>query len=119
MNSIEVHPDGKNILIGGEFLKTGSLSCSTVCMLDPVTLQWNAVVDGLTGAVRGMFTSKNSEIIIFGDIYAHQQSLYIANLKDQISSWTTKADSTFLPGIPVSVIEGVDANTFIVAGFLK
>ncbi|KAG1309311.1 hypothetical protein G6F64_005408 [Rhizopus arrhizus] len=119
VNSIEVHPDGKNILIGGEFLKTGSLSCSTVCMLDPVTLQWNAVVDGLTGAVRGMFTSKNSEIIIFGDIYAHQQSLYIANLKDQISPWTMKADSTFLPGIPVSVIEGVDANTFIVAGFLN
>ncbi|EIE75573.1 hypothetical protein RO3G_00277 [Rhizopus delemar RA 99-880] len=106
-------------IFGGEFLKTGSLSCSTVCMLDPVTLQWNAVVDGITGAVRGMFASKNREIIIFGDIYAHQQSLYIANLKDQISSWAMKADNTFLPGIPVSVIEGVDANTFIVAGSLN
>jgi hypothetical protein len=51
VNSIRYLSNKNGMVIGGNFSSIGPTICPSVCYLDPTTLQWNPLGNGLDGEV--------------------------------------------------------------------
>lgn len=117
VNVIKNHPDGKRVLIGGNFTKLGILDCGAVCVIDPSTRQWDQVALGLTGTVYDMVTS-NQKITVVGDLQVQNQatsSAAIASVSDSANAWSLNLNTNQLPGTPITAVNSID-NEIIAAG---
>lgn len=113
---IKIHPDGKRVLIGGQFSRVGLLDCDAVCVIDPKTRQWDQVAIGMTGTVNDILTSNSDnkqKITVIGDLKVQNQQSNMANLLDSADTWATASNQ--LPGMPTTVINSVDEG-ILVAG---
>jgi hypothetical protein len=113
---IKIHPDGKRVLIGGQFQKVGLLECDAVCVIDPSTRQWDQVAFGLTGTVNDMVISNNDnnqKVTIVGDLNVQSQPTTVASISNSANTWALEANS--LPGIPITAVSSIE-NEIIVSG---
>jgi hypothetical protein len=116
INVIKNHPDGKRLLIGGKFSKVGILDCDAVCVIDPITRQWNPVALGLTGVVYDMITTSNGQVTVVGDLNVQNQpAAAIASVSDSSSTWSLNLNTNQLAGTPITAVNSID-NQIIVAG---
>ncbi|RCI06967.1 hypothetical protein CU098_013732 [Rhizopus stolonifer] len=118
VTSIRAHPDGKSLLIGGNFSRINSLSCNAICMLDFDTLKWSPVAMDLSGVVYDIAVSENNDVVVLGDLHVQNSNTHMATLKNQASTWEAYGD-VYFPGNPTNFIKGTTSNTFIVAGSSK
>lgn len=107
VHSIKAHPDGKRVVVGGQFARAGLFDCSSVCVIDPVIRQWNQIAGvGLSGTVLDIVTYTNQDkqkLIVVGD-------KMIAHLEGQ--SWSY-SDTNGVPGIPTMALHGIDDELII------
>lgn len=116
MNVIKIHPDGKRVLIGGQFSKVGLLECDAVCVIDPSTRQWDQVAYGLTGSVNDMIISNsdnNQKVTIVGNLNVQSQPTNIASISNSANTWAFEANQ--LPGTPITAVNSIE-NEIIVSG---
>lgn len=113
---IKIHPDGKRVLIGGQFSRVGLLDCDAVCVIDPKIRQWDQVAIGVTGTVNDILTSNvdnKQKITVIGDLKVQSQPSSMASIYDSANTWTLESNQ--LPGTPITLINSVDKG-ILVAG---
>ncbi|KAI9014562.1 cortical protein marker for cell polarity-domain-containing protein [Phycomyces nitens] len=104
INVIQVNGNSNIVNVAGNFSLAGSLECPSVCSLNTNTLQWDKVAQGLQGQVYDM-TTFDGRMIVVGDLQVNNQHTFIAEIRDQSSTWAVPADmqSTEL-GIPTTLL---------------
>ncbi|KAI8885682.1 hypothetical protein K501DRAFT_322254 [Backusella circina FSU 941] len=116
---IKVHPNGKDILIGGYFSKIGAFDCTTVCMFNPSSRQWTSLGVGLTGTANDLIVSQQgqpSKIIALGDLAIGATKMIAATISDQDTTWASYASSMQINGIP-QISVSISNDQTIIAGY--
>ncbi|KAF7727896.1 hypothetical protein EC973_006895 [Apophysomyces ossiformis] len=110
VNAIEIDPDSQTVYVGGNFAKAGSLNCASVCALQPSTLQWNTVANGLSGSVQKM-SALNGQVIIAGVLQVNGQTAFIARLDQQKPAWNIANHIDI--GLPTALLQGQDQQVYL------
>ncbi|KAG0193568.1 hypothetical protein DFQ28_004460 [Apophysomyces sp. BC1034] len=110
VNTVEIDPDSQTVYIGGDFANAGSLNCVSVCALQPNTLQWNVVANGLAGRVNEM-SAFSGQINVAGTLQVNGQSASVARFSPQASSWTTVNNMDI--GVPTALLQGQDQQVYM------
>lgn len=116
---IKRHPDGKHVLIGGQFSRVGSLDCDGVCVLDPEVRQWNPLVMGVTGTVLDMVVDAN-QITMVGELNIQTEIAKMAHVVGSDVQMSSNMDT--IPGTPVTIANGAlddEEDIWILAGPLR
>jgi hypothetical protein len=112
-----VHPNGKDILIGGRFSNVGSFDCATVCMFSPTTRQWTSLGVGLSGTVNDLIISQQdqpSKIVALGDLIVGGTKVTAATISDQDTTWSSYGMQ--INGIPQTSVS-ISNDQTIIAGY--
>jgi hypothetical protein len=98
VNAVATQPDGTAVYVGGSFDTAGSLPCSTLCMYDTSTQQWNSAVLDLSGNITSMMWTSKTVLVISGDLTHAGKHTTMAtyDAKKQVFAPFTKASG--LPG---------------------
>ncbi|OAD00485.1 hypothetical protein MUCCIDRAFT_113967 [Mucor lusitanicus CBS 277.49] len=122
VNAIKIHPDGKRIVIGGQFTRVGSFDCDAVCVMDPNIRQWNTLALGLSGTIYDIVTypgQDGQKLTAVGNLQIQSNPTHFATLYNADTFWTaTAAESTSnnpLPGVPTTAVNGLESE-ILVAG---
>ncbi|KAL9548227.1 hypothetical protein MBANPS3_005789 [Mucor bainieri] len=120
VNTIKIHPDGKRIVIGGQFSRVGSFDCDAVCVMDPNVRQWNALALGLSGTIYDIVTYPGQEgqkLTAIGNLQIQSNPTNFATLFNADTFWTATSQSTSnpLPGVPTTAVNGLESD-ILVAG---
>ncbi len=97
VNAISARPGASEIYVGGSFDSAGSLPCSTVCMYNPTTGQWNAAGSGLGGSVSALYWSSNTQMYAAGNLTIGGNDASLATYDAKAQNWTASA-TTQIPG---------------------
>lgn len=97
VNDIKVRPGTSEVYVGGAFDSAGSLPCSTVCMFQPSTGQWNAAGSNLGGSVSALFWSSGEKLLAAGSITVSGGSASLATYDAKQQNWTAISSSQ-IPG---------------------
>lgn len=117
VNDIKVQPDTDNVYVGGSFSRTSQdLGCSTVCMYDTNTNQWNPVGSGLGGIVAQLFWNNNMKLFAFGNLTLGGNTTAMVEYDPSRQEWTSITNDA-IPG-PVTAATAVtdDGKQLWVAG---
>jgi hypothetical protein len=97
VNDIKVRPGTSEVYVGGAFDSAGSLPCSTVCMFQPSTGQWNAAGSNLGGSVSALFWSSGEKMLAAGSMTVSGSKTSLATYDAKQQNWTA-ISSTQIPG---------------------
>jgi hypothetical protein len=97
VNDIKVRPGTSEVYVGGAFDSAGSLPCSTVCMFQPSTGQWNAAGSNLGGSVSALFWSSNEKLLAAGSMTVSGDNASLATYDAKQQNWTA-IPSSQIPG---------------------
>ncbi|KAK4521177.1 uncharacterized protein ATC70_013122 [Mucor velutinosus] len=118
VNTIKIHPDGKRIVIGGQFTRVGSFDCDAVCVMDPNIRQWNNLALGLSGIIYDIVTypgQDGQKLTAIGDLQIQNIPTNFATLSNTDTFWTTTTTADPLPGVPTTAVNGLESE-ILVAG---
>ncbi len=59
-------PEGKRLVIAGEFVEASSTDCVRVAMLDPTTKRWSPIGDGFNTTVNALAVLPNGQLVAGG-----------------------------------------------------
>lgn len=105
VNAISVRPTTSEVYVGGSFDSAGSLPCSTVCMFNPTTGQWNAAGSDLAGSISSLYWSSNTKLMAAGDLTIAGSNTSLATYDAIHHNWTASSTTQF-PG-PVTAFAPV------------
>jgi hypothetical protein len=88
VSDIKARPGTSEMYVGGAFDTAGSLPCSTVCMFQPSTGQWNAAGSNLGGSVSALFWSSGDKMLAAGDITVSGSTATLATYDTKQQNWT-------------------------------
>ena len=97
VNDIRARPGTSEVYVGGAFDSAGSLPCSTVCMFQPSTGQWNAAGSNLGGSVSALFWSSGEKLLAAGNITVSGSKTSLATYDAKQQNWTAISSSS-IPG---------------------
>ncbi|KAI9357209.1 cortical protein marker for cell polarity-domain-containing protein [Pilaira anomala] len=81
VNIIRSRPDGKSILVAGDFAFAGLLNCNSICALGSDSRQWRQLGDNIQGNIKDMSIYQDS-ITVVGDLQVAQTPTGLAVLED-------------------------------------
>ncbi|KAJ1958826.1 hypothetical protein EC988_000045 [Linderina pennispora] len=120
INKVAVRANTAQVIVGGDFQLSGSLSCPYVCSWDINDAQWSPLASSsLTGPVTDMLFV-GSQLVVAGTFQNGSQPIqYLMHYNFDKSAWEEVADVASLPG-PAAVLAPVaatgDTKSFFVAG---
>jgi hypothetical protein len=97
VSDIKVRPGTSEVYVGGAFDSAGSLPCSTVCMFQPSTGQWNAAGSNLGGSVSALFWSSGEKLLAAGNMTVSGSNASLATYDAKRQNWTAITSSQ-IPG---------------------
>ena len=104
VNAIATKPGSTAVYVAGSFQSTSQgLQCSTVCMYDTSTNQWNPVGNNMQGTVLSLFWTSNTAMMAAGNLVIGANSTSsgtktsIATYDTNSQSWTA-GNSSSIPG---------------------
>ena len=97
VNDIKVRPATSEVYVGGAFDTAGSLPCSTVCMFQPSTGQWNAAGSNLGGSASALFWSSGEKLLAAGSLTVGGSKTSLATYDAKQQNWTAISSSQ-IPG---------------------
>ncbi|ORX56156.1 hypothetical protein DM01DRAFT_300399 [Hesseltinella vesiculosa] len=102
VNVIKYSETDGNVIVGGNFSTSGSLSCSGVCLLDIKEYQWNNIGDGVHGNVTDMVFIDN-KLVVAGNVSLSSGSVVpVAAYDYSTSTWDALSWDTSDTGLPGS-----------------
>ena len=108
VNAIAAQPGTSGVYVGGSFDRTTQgLSCSSVCMYDISTTQWNTAGSGLEGEVKTLYWNDNNRLIAAGDLALSGNAVSLAIYDAGQQTWSPIPVS----GIPKGVTAFAPATT--------
>jgi hypothetical protein len=116
---IKIHIDGKQVLVGGQFSRIGSLDCYSVCVLDPVVQQWSSLSESMSGAVFDMAVN-TKQVTVVGELKIQSETAKMVHIVDNQVRVNSKIGA--IPGVPVTVVNGAvntDEDVWLLAGPLR
>lgn len=116
VNTIKIHPDGKRIVIGGQFTRVGLFDCDAICVMDPNVRQWNNLALGLSGTIYDIITypgQDGQKLTAVGNLQIQNNPTNFATLSGTDTLWVTQSNADQLPGIPITAINGLEADILI------
>lgn len=116
VNTIRIHPDGKRIMIGGQFTRVGLFDCDAICIMDPNVRQWNNLALGLSGTIYEIITypgQDEQKLTAVGNLQIQSTPANFATLSDKDAFWTPQAEINQLPGAPTTAINGLQTEILI------
>ena len=97
VNDIQLRPGTSEVYVGGAFDAAGSLPCSTVCMFEASTGQWNAAGSNLAGTVSALFWSSSEKLLAAGSMAVSGSNTSLATYDATQQNWTAISSSE-IPG---------------------
>ncbi|KAL7326618.1 hypothetical protein PS15p_208924 [Mucor circinelloides] len=116
VHTIKIHPDGKRIVIGGQFTRVGSFDCDAVCVMDPRIRQWNTLALGLSGTIYDIVTFAGQDgqrLTAVGDLKIQGNPTHVATLSNTDTFWTTQSNTDAVPGVPTMAVNGLESDILI------
>ena len=116
INTIVTRPGTSEVYMGGSFDTAGSLGCSTVCMFQTSTGQWNPVGNSVGGTVSTLYWASSSKMMATGNLTVGGNNTSVATFDAKKQIWSSM-DTSGIPG-PVTAFtpENLDGSRFWVAG---
>lgn len=106
VNAVATQPDDTYVYVGGSFDSAGSLPCSTLCMYDTSTQQWNSAVLDLSGTITSLFWTTKTELMIAGELSHAGQQTKMAMYDSKKQTFTPFTKAAGLPGNITSLTPG-------------
>ncbi|KAI9027635.1 cortical protein marker for cell polarity-domain-containing protein [Phycomyces nitens] len=114
VETLQIHPNGESLIVGGDFIKAGSLDCGPVCSFNISTHKWDISGNGLKGHVYQLDSSSEG-IIVAGDLIINDQQTLVAQLVADKVDWEAYLLEAALPSsIPTTILK--DKDTVVIAG---
>lgn len=119
VNGIHTRGDSNSVVVIGNFVTAGSLSCAAVCLWDAEGAQWSTPGQGLqSGEVRSIdFAGDNAEVLVAAGSFAMSNGdvAYVATYSFDNSTWTPLGS---LPGPALAVaVDNKNASHIFAAGY--
>ena len=126
VNAISTKPDSSQVYVAGSFRSTAQgLQCSTVCMYDTSTNQWNPVGNSLQGSILSLFWTSSTSMMAAGEIIIGANSTSsgthtsLATYDVTTQTWTA-GNSSAIPGQVTAFAPATsDGQQFWMAGTAK
>ncbi|KAL0075325.1 cortical protein marker for cell polarity-domain-containing protein [Phycomyces blakesleeanus] len=114
VETLYLHPNGESIIVGGDFIKAGSLDCGPVCSFNISNHKWDISGNGLKGHAYQL-TSSTEGIVVAGDLTVGNQPTLVAQLPTDTTEWKSDLLASIAPSyIPTTLLK--DNGTLVMAG---
>ncbi|CEP11286.1 hypothetical protein [Parasitella parasitica] len=116
VNTVKIHPDGKRIMIGGQFTRVGLFDCVAICIMDPNIRQWNNLALGLEGTIHDIVTypgQNGQKVTVVGNLQVQSNPTNFATLSGTDTLWTSQPTTEQLPGIPTTAVNAMESEILI------
>ena len=119
VHDIKARPGTSEVYVGGAFDTAGNLPCSSVCMFQPSTGQWNSAGSNLGGSVSALFWSSGEKLLAAGSLTVGGSKTSLATYDAKQQNWTAISSSQ-IPG-PITAFAPAkqDLSSMWVAGTAK